>query len=289
MGDRVNLRPVLPILRGIVQTLDPAEQRVAKFVLEHAEEVVELSVAKLARYSEVSTATVMRMSRKAGFSGFEELKRSLTAHLNIKEFRHVEITAGDSNIEIARKVFRADISALESTLAILDAQGFDAVIKTLLSARQIVFFGVGSSVPIAIDAYYRLLRIGLTVSVVTDPHMQSVTASQLGKRDVAFLISHTGRTEETLSILETVKAGVARSIGLTSFRDTPLTQGCDHCLITASSETAFRVEAMTSRIAHLSVIDALYVTLATRLSKRSSRVLDQTNRAIETHRRKRDQ
>lgn len=285
----MNLRPVLPILRGIVQTLDPAEQRVAKFVLEHAEEVVELSVAKLARYSEVSTATVMRMSRKAGFSGFEELKRSLTAHVNIKEFRHVEITAGDTNIEIARKVFRADISALESTLATLDSQGFDAVIETLLSARQIVFFGVGSSVPIAIDAYYRLLRIGLTVSVVTDPHMQSVTASQLAKRDVAFLISHTGRTEETLSILETVKAGVARSIGLTSFRDTPFTRGCDHCLITASSETAFRVEAMTSRIAHLSVIDALYVTLATRLSKRSSRVLDQTNRAIETHRRKRDQ
>lgn len=289
MGDRVNLRPVLPILRGIVQTLDPAEQRVAKFVLEHAEEVVELSVAKLARYSEVSTATVMRMSRKAGFSGFEELKRSLTAHVNIKEFRHVEITSGDSNIEIARKVFRADISALESTLAILEPERFDAVVQTLLSARHIVFFGVGSSVPIAIDAYYRLLRIGLTVSVVTDPHMQSVTASQLGKNDVAFLISHTGRTEETLSILETVKAGVARSIGLTSFRDTPLTQGCDHCLITASSETAFRVEAMTSRIAHLSIIDALYVTLATRLSKRSSRVLDQTNRAIETHRRKRDQ
>lgn len=287
MGEHVNLRPVLPILRGIVQTLDPAEQRVARFVLEHAEEVMELSVAKLAKHSQVSTATVMRMSRKAGFSGFEQLKRSLTAHANIQEFRHVEITSRDSNIDIARKVFRADISALEATMATLDAVRFDAVVETLLSARQIVFFGIGSSVPIAIDAYYRLLRIGLVVSVVTDPHMQSVTASQLGKQDVAFLISHTGRTEETLSILEIIKAGTSRSIGLTSFRDSPLTRGCDHCLITASSETAFRVEAMTSRIAHLSIIDALYVTLATRLPTRSRRVLDLTNRVIETHRRKR--
>lgn len=283
----MNLRPVLPILRGIVQTLDPAEQRVARFILEHSEEVAAFSVAKLAKHTEVSTATVMRMSRKAGFSGFEELKRSLTAHLNIQEFRHADITASDSNIDIARKVFRADISALEATLATLEPESFNAVVETLLGARQIVFFGVGSSVPIAIDAYYRLLRIGLTVSVVTDPHMQTVTASQLAKKDVAFLISHTGRTEETLSVLETVKTGAARSIGLTSFHDTPFTRACDHCLITASSETAFRVEAMTSRIAHLSVIDALYVTLATRLPTRSRRVLDQTNRVIETHRRKR--
>ena len=147
----------------------------------------------------------------------------------------------------------------------------------------IAFYAGSLEDRVDVDALHDLSRSlpDLTVVLVGPMLRRDWFAPLAGQPNV--LIRETHPRREVLAMARSA------AVCLVPHRDTPLTRGCDHCLITASSETAFRVEAMTSRIAHLSIIDALYVTLATRLSKRSSRVLDQTNRAIETHRRKRDQ
>jgi DNA-binding MurR/RpiR family transcriptional regulator len=73
-------------------------------------------------------------------------------------------------------------------------------------------------------------------------------------------------------------------IALTSFQRAPISKVANTVLVTATAETAFRVEAMASRIAHLSVIDALYVALATRSLERSVATLARTNAIIEGRR-----
>jgi DNA-binding MurR/RpiR family transcriptional regulator len=175
-----------------------------------------------------------------------------------------EIHAGDTPAQIARKVFQADMQAIAQTIELLDDRALNRAVNALDTARRIEVYGVGSSGPIAVDAYYRLLRIGLPVGVVTDSHMQAVSASLLRKGDAAFIISHTGRTRETLNAAEKARSASATVIALTSFQRSPITTIAHVVLVTASAETAFRVEAMASRIAHLSVVDALYVALATR-------------------------
>ncbi len=75
----------------------------------------------------------------------------------------------------SQKIFQADIQAIQQTLDLLDEGAFG-------SARRTKVYSIGASAPIALDAYYRLLRIGLRVSVVTDSHMQAVSASLLKRR-----------------------------------------------------------------------------------------------------------
>ncbi|MEZ4632563.1 MAG: SIS domain-containing protein [Deinococcales bacterium] len=142
-------------------------------------------------------------------------------------------------------------------------------------------YGIGSSAPIAMDAYYRFLRIGLKISLLLDPHMQVVSAAQLQKGDVALAISHTGRSHETLSAAQKAKAAGATVISLSSFMQSPLALLADISLVTATAENAFRVEAMASRIAHLSVIDSLYVALAIRRFDEASGWLEQSSSLIE--------
>ncbi len=57
-------------------------------------------------------------------------------------------------------------------------------IEALAEARRIEAYGIASSAPIAVDAYYRFLRIGLPVAVVTNSHVEAVSASLLLKGDV---------------------------------------------------------------------------------------------------------
>lgn len=272
---------ILTRLRSLQASLSQSERAVAQVILERPEQIIRLSVEALAQAANVSTTTVMRLCHTLGFSGFRDFKLGLASDLGGRVAVLPErIEASDSFLTIAKKVFQADIEAIYQTLALLNEEVLAQVIHRLQRANRIEIYGVGSSAPVATDAYYRLLRLGMQVAVVTDSHMQAVSAGLLNETDVAFVISHTGRTTETLAAATHAKSRGATVICLTSFLRTPLIDLADLCLVTAAAETAFRVEAMASRIAHLSVIDAIYVMLAMSRFDDAIEVLDYTARII---------
>lgn len=256
-------------MRAAAASLSEAEQRVAVAFERQPAELVHLSVEELAQRIGVSTATVVRFCQSIGYRGLRELKLVLAAetlsphHPSI----HEAILPGDSVVTIARKVLQSDQQAIADSLQVLDETALERAVTALLAAARIEFYGIGSSLPIAMDAYYRFSRIGMPATFVSDPHMQAVSAAHLPPGSVAFAISHTGRTKETLDTLQKANAAGATCILLTSHTFTPLGRYAGIALITASRETAFRAEAVASRIAHLSLIDALYVAVAMRRSE----------------------
>lgn len=268
-------------LRAVYNTLTEAEQRVAHFIEQHPEEAMHLSVQALAQRIQVSEATIIRCCRSIGYRGLRDLKLALAAEnaTHLQEI-HEDILPNDSVSEVARKVLQSDIQAITDTLAVLDEKLLERTVGALLNAARIEFYGVGSSLPIALDAYYRFLRAGFPATVVTDPLMQAVSATHLPSNSVAFAISHSGRTRETLNALRNAHNAGAFCILLSSHMHTPLGKYADISLITSARETAFRTAALTSRIAHLSVIDALYVAVALRRSEFSLAALERSTTVI---------
>ena len=275
-------RAVLARIRTLQPSLTPSEAAFAALTLSQPGQVVRLGIEALAQRAGVSTATVLRCCKTLGFEGFKDFKIALAVESGRSPaILTEEIHASDTPAQIARKVFQADMQAIAQTLELLDERALNRAVDALDAARRIEVYGIGSSAPIAVDTYYRLLRIGLPASVVTDSHMQAVSASLLRRGDVAFIISHTGRTRETLVAAQNARAAAATVVALTSFQRSPITDVAHVVLATASVETAFRVEAMASRIAHLSVVDALYVALATRRLEGALETLERTNAIIE--------
>lgn len=275
---------VLARIRQRLQDLTPSEQAVAKLLLERPGEFVHWSIEETARHGGVSTASVQRLCRAVGFDGFRELKLALAADTATHALYPQEIRAGDSSAAVARQVFLADLQAIRDTLDLLDTHAFERAVTALAAARRIDTYGIGSSAPIAFDAYYRLLRLGLPATVATDAHVMAVAASLLQPGDAALVISHTGRTRETLTAAELARDAGATVVGITSHHDAPLRDACHVLLVTATAETAFRTEAMASRIAHLSMIDALYAALAARDLPRARETLEHTRQIIESKR-----
>lgn len=258
-------RGVLARLRAAYPSLSGAERRVADAVEGEPEAVLRLPVRALAGRIGVSEATVVRACRSLGFGGLKELKLELAAEvLSPERAVHEAVGPGDDAGAIAEKVLRSDMQAISDTLAVLDAAALEAAVGAMLGASRIEVYGVGSSVPVALDAYYRFLRLGLPATVVTDPHMQATSAAHLPEGAVAFAVSHTGRSFETHAALRQAGRAGARRVLLTSFRNTPIGELADVEIVVASPESALRPEAVSSRIAHLAVVDALSVALAVR-------------------------
>jgi DNA-binding MurR/RpiR family transcriptional regulator len=102
--------------------------------------------------------------------------------------------------------------------------------------------------------------------------MQITTASNLQPNDVAFAISYSGETLETISALQAAKERSATTISLTKYGTNTLSKQADIKLFTSTLEAGIRRGDMASRIAQLHVIDILFTAL---LSSKFSQYIPQ--------------
>ncbi|MGZ0712678.1 MurR/RpiR family transcriptional regulator (plasmid) [Coraliomargarita sp. W4R53] len=257
--------PVLERVRASMSSLTPAERRVAEAVLADPREVIHMSVSELAAAAQTSPASVVRLCASIGLRGYQELKITLATQTMSTEKRVLEALDPDDDVRsIAQKVLAGAADAIEAAAAAVDPDRLEEIAAAILSADRVLFVAVGTSAPLAQDVAYRLTTLGIVATFIPDVHTQHVSARMLTDRDLLFAISHTGSTMETLAAARAAASSNARTVALTSFASSPLTDVVDSVLVAGSAETAYRVEAMSSRIVHLALLDALYVTLALR-------------------------
>lgn len=254
---------VLSRIRSQYKSLGRSARAIADFVLKKPEIVVQLSVTELAERTQASQGSVINFCRSLGMSGFQQLKLSLAQDVvRPVQYIHEDLSPDDDIDTIRRKMYHAGIQALRDSLSVLESKSIKAAIDIIRGAQRVEIYGIGSSAPIAEDAQYRLLRIGVDARAITDSHVQVVSASRTGPKVAVLTVSHSGATLETVSATQIAKEAGAKTIVITNFGRSPILAYADVTLFTMARETKFRTEAMTSRIAQLCVVDTLVAALA---------------------------
>ena len=250
-------------IKELIPTLSKSEQEVANYIIDNPDQVITLSVAALADAAGVSDPTVVRACKRLGFTGYQDLKVTLAQSIvtplqNI----HEEISSDDDIQKIVSKVFLSAIHTLQYTHDTILPGEIQAAAEALIHARRIYLFGVGASGPIVSDLHHKLLRLGLDVSVYVDAHLQALTTVYCTPEDVVFAISHSGSSRIIADNARKAKDNGAKIITLTSIGRSPLSKLADISLHTASMETKYRILAISSRIAELTIIDSIYTYIA---------------------------
>lgn len=265
-GSQADSRPIdntLTRIRIAQPNMARSAQRIAQFILEQPEEIIGMSVTELSEATGVSEGSVINFCRSIGLSGFQQLKLSLAQEIvQPVQFIHEDLDRDDDTDTVCRKVFHSGIQALRDTLSVLEPDALARAVSIVHAAKRVEVYGIGSSAPIADDAHYRLLRIGVDARAVTDSHIQAISASRCGPDVAVITISHSGATLETVAATRLAKEAGAKTIVITNFARSPIQAFADVVLFTMARETRFRTEAMTSRIAQLCVVDALIAGLA---------------------------
>lgn len=162
---------------------------------------------------------------------------------------------------MAQKVFDSSLASLNDTQKLLKEEDLVRATEIVNHSKRLIFFGVGGSEIVAADAYHKFLRSPIAVTHSSDYHVQLMEASLLTSDDCALIISHTGKSKETIELATVAKKTGAKIIVLTSQINSPLAKLGDVVFISISEETEFRSEALSSRIAQLAILDSLFVIL----------------------------
>ncbi|MDR0490554.1 MAG: MurR/RpiR family transcriptional regulator [Oscillospiraceae bacterium] len=265
-----------------VKDLSPSERQVVNYILTDPERAANLGIVEIAQKTYTSTSTVMRLCKKLDLDGYLDFRLALAADLSeyidtTLLFQKPEpLDQNDTMSDIVDKVTASNVNAVLDVRKFNTLETFSRVVDMMSEAVQMDFYGSGVSNLICHDAMIKALRMGLRATAFGYYSEVAMLAKACPENHLAFLLSYTGQTEDTLRVAEYLRAGNVPSVSVTSHTDNALTDLCTVNLFVDSVETAYRVGGMSSRLSMLHLMDILFSGFINKNYDRLQSVIEKT-------------
>ncbi|RAS76926.1 MurR/RpiR family transcriptional regulator [Priestia endophytica] len=251
-----------------MDSLSKSEEILAKFILREKENIESLSTKDLAKATYTSPSTAVRLSKKLGFSGWNELKEKYLEELHYlnQHFSNIDpnypFDTNDTFINVAAKIGHLASESIEDTLSLLKHTELQKAVELLHKSQHISIYGISNSLIMAYDFKHKMLRINKYVDIMNVPEEQPFVASNSTPQHVAILISYSGETEGVLKIANLLKRNRTPIISLTSIGENSLRKLSDCALSISTREKLYSKIATysTNNSIHL-ILDILYSCL----------------------------
>jgi DNA-binding MurR/RpiR family transcriptional regulator len=286
-GEQLDSRGLFLRIRSLYPNLTRTSRRIADYILANYEETKYLSISSLAEKISVSESMITKFVRLLGLRGYQDFKvRLAMGQDNMASPSHIfgEVSLDSDVATICRTIYNNNVETLRDSLSVLNFAEVQKAAALIARARKVLLYGSGGSTIALRDALARFHRIGLFCSGFSDAHTQLMSACLLGKQDVAVGISNSGRSASIVESLLIARTKGAATICITNYEETPLTAASDIRLFTSSRDVAKLSENLHSRVAELSLIDSLYVTVASLMKAKALENLRTTAEVIRDHR-----
>jgi len=189
------------------ESLTRAEYRVLAHLTEHPLLVGKITVRELAQATFVSTATIMRLCQKLGFSGFSELIWHCKQLLSDTP---PQITPVESTPDVFPAAFEAFIANYQRTFQWATADKRQQFAALLRDKESFFLYGAGFSWLFADYLSKKLQVMGKTAFISGPGDSRNIFLSNAPRYQVFIAVSRSGETEQVLD-----KARIARNVGMT--------------------------------------------------------------------------
>ena len=258
-----------------------AEGQVIEYLLSLPEpERAIVTVSEVCSRTGTSRSTLDRLSRRFGYRGFSQLRRSLARERSAG----LAVPNGGSSLDpaigpdddpptVASKVLASVSSravAFAQMLAADDRLG--QVVDMIGSANRVTLVGTGLSGMVATDMHHRLLRLGLPVVYSGDVHTQLALTSLSGPGDVAVLVSYSGETRSVIQALAIARERGSSTVALTGKPESTLARLADVRITTPPGVGLQGNDAALTRLLQMTFSDVLFHCLALANPRRLDRV-----------------
>lgn len=148
-----------------LERLTPNEQRIARFLLAHQDELALYNAAELSRLTHVSKATVSRLFRRLGYQDFRE------ARDQARSLRHagVPVVSSTPTPDHHQRHYEQECRNLRQALAALDMLDMEGLGRTLANAERLQIIGFRNAYPLALHLRQQLLQLRGQVAVLPQP------------------------------------------------------------------------------------------------------------------------
>ena len=245
--------------------MSKSHKAIARFILEHYDQAVFMTAAKMGETLGISESTVVRFADRVGYAGYPEFQRALEECVKgkLSSIQKMDAKYGKSTqSEVLTSVITADIEKLQHTIDNLDPAAFESAVETILAADTIYIMGLRSNEPLAefLHFYLNMIRGGVVLLKTTSVSETFEQMIRINEKDCFIGISFPRYSMRTLQAMEFASDRNAKVIAVTDSIHSPMSL-YSSCNLLARSDM---VSIVDSLVAPLSVINALVVALCLR-------------------------
>lgn len=242
-----------------------SEKEIARYILNHGEEVLSMSVQQLAKETYTSPATIVRLCKKLGLEGYNDFKIKYSAELQYDLHHNNRIDVNfpfnkeDSYPMICHKLATLSQEVIADTIQLIDFHQLEQIVNVLYQYHDIDIYGSGNSLLAAMSFQHKMMRIGRNVNLKVLNGEQVFLSYTSHENRLAMIISYSGETNELIQIAQTLKEKKTPMIILTSVGDNRLSHYASYILNIGSREKIFtKIAPFSSQISMEYLLNVIF-------------------------------
>lgn len=239
------------------------EKAVAGYILDQIESIQSMSSEELAKASYTSKATVVRLCKKIGVAGYQELKLQLVSEL-VENIRVNQLLASEP---INEKSHYQDIldalpklydKAISETRLCMDKNVMIRVFNRIKSADRIFIYGSGISYILAQSASFKFETLGMECKACESVNSHYLAAGKK-KKTVSFIITFTGANRSMIDVARYLREVTDTYIvGIVGRHNDKMRQLCHEVVEIPSRDSLLSLKVVTSFTAATYVLDVFF-------------------------------
>lgn len=245
-----------------------SEREIAKYILNHGDDVLSMSVKELAKQTYTSPATIVRLCKKIGLEGYNDFKIKYSAelqydlHYNDRIDVNFPFRKDDSQTLICHKLAALSQEAISDTIQLIDFSLLTEIVDLIYQYNDIDIYGSGNSLLAAMSFQHKMMRIQRNVNLKILHGEQAFLSYNSNKNKIAIIISYSGETNELIQIAQTLREKKTKIIVLTSIGDNHLSHYADFILHIGSREKIFtKIAPFASQVSMEYLLNVIFSCL----------------------------
>ena len=254
---------VIDQLRERFSALSPSLQQVARYVLDHPNDVVTQSMRTVGQHADVPPTTLVRFAQTFEFAGWTEFKQALTADMGLasdggRQYGDkARSLMGRADHQLSAEMFAAQRSNLDVTEQ-HSGPHLAAAAKLLEKSKNVHVMGMRACFPVAFSFVYVYRLFRQSVHLVEGMGgVREMQQRAISKGDVLVAVSFAPYSQETVHAVELARARGCRVLALTDSLASPLSLAADESLLFAVNSPSFFPSVTAAQALSESLLEVL--------------------------------
>jgi len=241
------------------------EQRIASFILEHIDEVPQMTIEDLAKKTYTSHSAIVRLAKKLDYDGFKEFKAEIVeiVYRNLHKIDNVNANfpfeRGDNSEVIAKKMATLYTETIQRTVVQLNYSLMEQMAKVLLKAKRIFIFAQGDTQIRCRGFQNKLMKINKFPIIGEEYADEDWVAANVTAEDCVLILSYSGRIKQYERFLQFFHDNKITSMLITGNAKGTFNHLADYVQVVTQTEYDFwKIGTFSSQIAFQYVLDTLF-------------------------------
>jgi len=251
---------VSDLLREGFDGFSRSQKAIARFIVDHLEEVGYLSAEELGEKGNTSSSTVVRFAQSLGFAGYPELQRAARDEYRLgasaRPASHGDQLGLSIEEDVLTRSLKTDVLSLEETISKNTMERFNRAVNALTGAGQVLAVGLHEAAMVANHAAYLFELLGIPCQAATDGSEANIARlARLTASDVLLAIGFRKAHSVSVGFCEKAAAQGAQVLVIT---DNSLSELAGRGTITlyADIDSTFFVHSLVGPIGLVSALAA---------------------------------